>query len=126
MYCLPSWACGSQWDSLYTCLLGLNPLTSDVCLSELGWPALKARREYLSISLLYIYMPSLYDINHYIAVEFSDFCSFVLDSTHLLLLQFINPCCYSFLHLYSYLEQAPFPNVLAMTDQDVFHRAVKI
>ena len=49
--------------------------SSDVCLSNLGWPALKAHRDYLSVSLLH-------DIIHdNIAVNFSDFCSFVTSCT---------------------------------------------
>ena len=99
-------------------------LSSDQCLDELGWPSLKSRRDYLSVSLLY-------DIHNKVTINLKNFCSFVSSCTrhHSLCIVPLHTTINSF--RFSFFDNTPFTwnkipfNILSLSNRDAFYRAGK-
>jgi len=115
------WVCSSRWDPFVSTWSKL----SDQCLDELGWPSLKSRRDYLSVSLLY-------DIIHNkVAINLNNFCSFVSSCTrhHSLCIVPLQTTINSF--RFSFFGNTPFIwnkipfNILSLSNCDAFRHAVK-
>ena len=95
------WTCGSQWSPV--------PLSwtrsSEACLSDLSWPTLHMRRQYLSIV-------TLYDILHkrFPSLNFTDYCTLLGTCTRKHVLSILPSQSTINAYRYPFFENISFPS----------------